>query len=180
MNVVDLIIDIFKRRGAESYLGEAVTMSQHMLQAATLAESAGADDALVVGALLHDIGHFADEFSAYSPEDVIDKRHEVVGANLLGTSFVPRVVQGIRLHVAAKRYLCATEDSYFSTLSAASVHTLSLQGGPMSPDEIAEFETLIGSRDAVQIRRWDEAAKATDVATPGLEHFLPAIRRTLA
>lgn len=180
MSVIDLIVDIFERRGAESYLGEQVTMSQHMLQAATLAESEGADDELIVGALLHDVGHFANEFSAYSPTDVIDKRHEIVGATLLETHFVPRVVEGVRLHVAAKRYLCAIEPDYLSKLSVASMHTLSLQGGPMGYDEAVTFEKQVGAIDAVRIRRWDEAAKDANAVTPTLQHFLPALRRTLA
>lgn len=180
MDVIDLIVDIFDRRGAESYLGESVTMSQHMLQAATLAEADGADDELVVGALLHDVGHYADEFSAYSPTDTHDKRHDVVGARLLDGHFTPRVVNGVRLHVAAKRYLCAVEADYFAKLSPASVHTLELQGGPMSPAEVATFEAQPGSMDAVRIRRWDEAAKEVGVVTPDLAHFLPAIRRVRA
>ena len=180
MDVIDLIVDIFDRRGAESYLGESVTMSQHMLQTATLAEADGADDELVVGALLHDVGHYADEFSAYSPTDTHDKRHDVVGARLLDGHFTPRVVNGVRLHVAAKRYLCAVEADYFAKLSPASVHTLELQGGPMSPAEVATFEAQLGSMDAVRIRRWDEAAKEVGVVTPDLAHFLPAIRRVRA
>lgn len=177
MNIVDLIVEIFERRGAESYLGEEVTMSQHMLQAAMLAELDGADDQLVVGALLHDIGHFANEFSAYTPNDIVDKRHEITGANLLGADFRPRVVNAVRLHVAAKRYLCAIEPDYFAKLSTASIHTLELQGGPMTGDEVGAFESQPGALDAVRVRRWDEQAKVVGVVTPPLEHFLVAINR---
>lgn len=179
MNIIELIVDIFETRGAESYLGEKVTMSEHMLQTACLAESEGADDELVVGALLHDVGHYADAFSAYSPDDTIDKRHDLVGARLLENDFSPRVVNGVRLHVAAKRYLCAVEPDYLAKLSSASVHTLELQGGPMRVDEVHEFESRIGSRDAVKIRRWDEVAKVVGVVTPPLSHFVPAIKRVL-
>jgi phosphonate degradation associated HDIG domain protein len=179
VTLVDLVVDIFERRGAESYLGENVTMSEHMLQAAALAEADGGDEALVIGALLHDIGHYADEFSAYSPTDVIDKRHEISGAAILEGLIDPRVVGAVRLHVAAKRYLCAVEPDYFSRLSAASVHTLELQGGPMTPDEVAEFESRNGALDAVRIRRWDEQAKVVGAQTPPLGHFLPSLRRVM-
>lgn len=180
MDIIARIVDIFERRGAESYLGEQVTMSQHMLQAASLAESEGADDELVVGALLHDVGHYADEFSEYSPSDTLDKRHDLVGARLLEGHFSRRVVDGVRLHVLAKRYLCTVEADYLAKLSAASVHTMGLQGGPMSADEVADFEARVGAHDALRIRRWDEVAKKVGVLTPDLAHFIPAIRRVRA
>ena len=104
-NIVDFIADIFERRGAESYLGEPVTMSQHMLQGAVLAEREGAPDELVAAALLHDIGHYTSEFGPYSPEDTEDNHHDEAGAKVLEHFFPPVVVECVRLHVAAKRYL---------------------------------------------------------------------------
>ena len=177
--VVVRLTDIFLRRGSDSYLGEAVTMSEHMLQAAKLAEGEGADDLLVVAALLHDVGHYAEEFNAYSPTDTFDKRHEVVGAQLLAPYFDQRIVAAVRLHVAAKRYLCATQPEYLSLLSAASVHTLGLQGGPMSPREIVEFEGNNGFLDAVRVRVWDDHAKVPGVLTPSFEEYVPLLRRVL-
>ena len=167
------------RRGSDSYLGEAVTMSEHMLQTAALAEEEGAPDALVAAALLHDVGHFADEFSAYSPTDTIDKRHDVVGAQFLAPYFDQRIVTAVRLHVAAKRYLCATRPEYLSMLSAASVHTLELQGGSMSPSEVVEFEGNVGFRDAVRVRMWDDQAKVPGVLTPSFDDFVPLLRQVL-
>lgn len=178
-NIVSIFRDIFVRRGSDSYLGEEVTMSEHMLQAAALAEAEGADDALVAAALLHDVGHYADEFSAYSPTDTFDKRHETLGAELLAPYFDPRVVVAVRLHVAAKRYLCATRPEYMTRLSAASVHTLVLQGGPMSPREVVEFESHAGFADAVRIRVWDDSAKVPGIATRSFDDYVSLLRRVL-
>ncbi|MEO5974790.1 MAG: HD domain-containing protein [Ilumatobacteraceae bacterium] len=179
IDVIARLADVFRRRGSDSYLGETVTMSEHMLQAAALAEDEGADESLIAAALLHDVGHFADELSAYSPSDTIDKRHDIVGAQLLEPYFDQRIVDAVRLHVAAKRYLCATNSEYLSVLSKASVHTLGLQGGPMSPDEIVEFEGYGGSRDAVRIRLWDDRAKVSGVVTPTFEEYLPLLRQVI-
>lgn len=154
-------------------------MSEHMLQAAALAEAEGADDALVVAALLHDVGHFVDEFSAYAMADKFDKQHDVVGADLLAPYFDSRVVAAVRLHVAAKRYLCATRPEYSAQLSAASVHTLSLQGGPMSSLEVAEFEKIIGFGDAVRVRIWDDRAKVPRAPIGAFDDYVPLLFRSL-
>lgn len=155
-------------------------MSEHMLQAAALAEAEGVDDELIAAALLHDVGHYADEFSAYSPTDTFDKRHDMVGAQLLAPYFDPRIVAAVRLHVAAKRYLCATQPEYMSLLSVASMHTLALQGGPMSPREVMEFEGREGFVDAVRVRVWDDSAKVPGVITPSFDDFVPLLRRVLS
>ena len=178
-DVVALIRDVFVRRGSDSYLGEEVTMSEHMLQAAALAEAEGADDALVVAALLHDVGHYVDEFSAYSAIDKIDKQHDVVGAELLAPYFDSRVVAAVRLHVAAKRYLCATRPEYSAQLSVASVHSLSLQGGPMSSVEVAEFEKIAGFGDSVRVRMWDDRAKVPRAPTKSFDEYVPLLLRSL-
>ena len=107
-NIVAFIADIFERRGADSYLGEQVTMSQHMLQGAQLAEQAGADDEIVAAALLHDIGHYTNEFPDDALERGIDNRHDEAGARVLERFFPDIVTDCVRHHVAAKRYLCAT------------------------------------------------------------------------
>ena len=131
-DIVNYIEDIFDRRGAESYLGEDVTMSQHMLQAAQCAEKSGADNSLIVAALLHDIGHYKNEIPETSLAKGINNYHEEAGANFLEDYFPISVVEPIRQHVAAKRYLCAVKSDYFDRLSPASVHTLNLQGGSMN------------------------------------------------
>lgn len=176
-NIVPFIGDIFARRGAESYLGEQVTMSQHMLQAARLAEQASADEITIVAALLHDIGHYTNEF----PEDALaqgtDNLHEEAGARVLTPFFPTAVTDCILHHVAAKRYLCATDPTYFSQLSDASVHTLNLQGGPMNQDEVAAFEKEPNLGAIVQVRIWDDQGKDPAITTPGFDHYAPMIAR---
>lgn len=169
---MEQITSIFARRGAEAYLGEAVTMAEHMLQAAALARAEGADTELVAAALLHDIGHFTGELGTYSPSATIDHRHEREGARMLHGHFPARVISCVSLHVAAKRYLCAVDADYFALLSAASMHTLSLQGGPMTAAEIAEFEAQPFSCDAIRLRKWDEAAKVANCRVPPVDHYV--------
>lgn len=164
-NIVDHIEDVFNRRGAESYLGEQVTMAQHMLQVAQCAEKAGADDAQIVAALLHDIGHYKNEIPESALAKGKDNYHEEAGANFLEDYFPRAVVEPIRQHVAAKRYLCAVRNDYFKRLSPASVHTLNLQGGPMSAEEVTEFEKNDYLDQCVALRYWDEEGK-----DPNREH----------
>lgn len=176
-NVVDYIGDIFHRRGREEYLGECVTMEQHMLQAAHFARVANEPEEVVVAALLHDIGHFTSEFGAYSPDDTQDKHHEDAGAEIL-EAFFPKIISDCaRYHVAAKRYLCATTPDYFSRLSPASVHTLSLQGGPMNKTEVTEFESNPYLTQIVNVRTYDEAGKEADLITEPFSYYLPMMRR---
>ena len=175
--IVEFIADIFARRGADSYLGEEVTMSEHMLQGAQLAEQAGADDALVAAALLHDIGHYTNEF----PEDALDRGinnyHDSAGAAVLKAFFPATVVDCVRHHVAAKRYLCATDPTYHDRLSAASVHTLNLQGGPMTENEVAAFRTQAGLDAIVQVRLWDDEGKVAGISTPEFGYYAPLLQR---
>jgi phosphonate degradation associated HDIG domain protein len=178
--IVEFIADIFERRGADSYLGEAVTMAQHMLQAAVLAEREGAPEELVAAALLHDIGHYTSEFGTLSLGDERDNFHEQAGARVLAAFFPPVVSECVKLHVAAKRYLCAIDPGYYGKLSEASKHTLSLQGGPMSAPEVAAFEENPFHREAVRVRRWDDLGKDPAMPTPPFRHYVPLLERVVA
>lgn len=178
-NIVAFLGDIFDRRGGEEYLGEPVTMAQHMLQGATIAEQNGMDEDIIVAALLHDIGHFTSEFGTYHPDDTEDRHHEDAGAEVLGPFFPSVVTDCVKYHVAAKRYLCATKPEYFNRLSAASVHTLELQGGPMSADEVAAFEANPNLPKIIQVRYLDEAGKRADMDTPDYWHFAPMVQRVV-
>jgi gamma-butyrobetaine dioxygenase len=180
---LDTIERTFYSAEGLAYLGEDVTMIQHQLQAAALAS--GCADALVVAALLHDIGHVigrgeGEPDAAAAMMDDRDAHHDSSGARWLSRWFGPEVTEPVRLHVAAKRYLVATEPGYAATLSEASVHTLRLQGGPMSAQQACEFEALPYARDAVTLRRLDEAAKDGSKEAPGLDAHRNVLRRVLA
>ena len=170
MTAAETIGEMFAGPGARDHLGEPVPIGEHMLQAGALAEAAGAEGAQVVAALLHDIGHLLDE-------DEDEERHGEAGANWLSRWFGDAVTEPVRLHVPAKRYLCAVGADYFGLLSAESVRTLSLQGGPMTAAEVAAFEALPFSWDAVAVRRWDDEAKDPVVTPPRFAHFAPLLGR---
>lgn len=175
--IVAFLGDIFERCGDAEYLGEPVTMAQHMLQGATLAEQNGLDEDIIVGALLHDIGHFTSEFGTFSMEDTEDRHHEEAGAEVLARFFPSVITDCVRHHVAAKRYLCATKPDYFNRLSEASIHSLNLQGGPMSAEEVADFEKNANLKKIIQVRYLDEAGKQPDMETPDFWHFAPMVQR---
>lgn len=175
-NIVAFIADIFERRGGEEYLGEPVTMAEHMLQSAHFAEAASEPDVVIVAALLHDIGHFVSEFGTFSMDDEEDRFHEEAGAEVLQDFFPSLVVDCVRYHVAAKRYLCATKPAYFNRLSQASVHSLNLQGGAMTDEEVAEFEKNPNLKDIVKVRYYDEAGKQSDLKTKQFADYAPLVQ----
>ena len=170
---------LLEQRASGRYGLTLINQQQHALQAAWLAEREGRADALVVAALLHDIGHMVHDLGENPADQGIDDRHEELGHAWLRSHFGPEVTEPVRLHVAAKRYLCAVEADYFAKLSPDSVKSLVLQGGPMSAEEVAAFEALPEHRDAVQLRRYDEQAKVKGLETPAVAHFMPAVARCL-
>ena len=176
-DILERIEHWFALHGATSYEGkrhESVSALAHALQCAQLAEDARADSQLVAAALLHDVGHFVAINEVGAMADV-DDAHELRGVAVLVRDFPPAVVEPIRLHVAAKRYLTATEPAYLRGLSPASVHSLAQQGGPLRGGEIARFEAQPFAEDAVRLRRWDDLAKTPGRETPGLDYYLAVL-----
>lgn len=174
--VVSEVSEIFRSSGDTLY-DPQVTQIEHALQSAALAEKEGADDYVVAASLLHDIGHLLlDEHAGHADFLAHDQNHEDVGADWLNKRFVPELSEAVRLHVDAKRYLCATTPGYWEALSPASKRSLELQGGSFSTEEATAWVQQPHAEAAVRIRQWDDKAKTADVATPPLEHYLPKVR----
>jgi gamma-butyrobetaine dioxygenase len=175
VSIVDEVLGIYGRRGVEAYFGERVSVTEHGLQCAHFAARADAQPELIVAALLHDVGHLIEPAPDEISDWTFDAHHESTGATWLAARFGPAVSEPVRLHVAAKRYLCATDSGYARLLSPASVKTLQLQGGVMSGPEIAAFEAEPHHRDAVRVRRWDDGAKIAGLSTPDFHHYGPLL-----
>jgi phosphonate degradation associated HDIG domain protein len=177
VSILAEILAIYRSRGGAAYFGERVTTTEHGLQAAHFAQAERAPAPLVVAALLHDVGHLIESVPDSIEEWHSDARHEVTGARWLSQRFPAEVSEPVRLHVPAKRYLCATDARYVAMLSPASVHTLRLQGGPMSAEEVERFETERYYREALRVRRWDDQGKVAGLKTAALEAYAPLIER---
>ena len=177
--IVDFILDLFARRGAEEYMGEAVSMSQHMEQSAACAVADGAGDELVIAALLHDIGHFVGDFPIDALENGIDNLHQEAGARFLQPYYPASVTEPIRLHVAAKKYLCAVDRGYFECLSDASIDSLRIQGGAMSQAEIEIFEFNPHYQAAVQTRKYDDDGKIAGLDIRPVESYCDKLESLL-
>lgn len=178
MTPIDTIFDCL-RAGQKHYGESAVTQLEHAIQCATLAEREGAGAALVAASLLHDLGHLVNPDDRAQTARREDCAHEAIAAAYLARWFGDDVVLPVRLHVAAKRYLTATEPAYFATLSAGSVLSLELQGGPFTADEARAFAAQPGAAEAIRLRRWDERAKIAGASTPTLEHFRACLEECL-
>lgn len=168
----DAVLTLVEDLAELPYGLEPVDQRAHALQCAWLAEQAGADDEVVVAALLHDIGRSRPVAHTYA-----GLPHEEAGARFCRERFGERVAWLVAQHVPAKRYLVATDPLYHATLSDESVMTLRTQGGPMDADEVAAFEANPDHREAAQLRRWDDLAKDPDAPTPDVAHFAPFIQR---
>ena len=178
------IEQLFARKGGEQYTGEPVTQLEHALQTAWLAEQAGANDALVTAALLHDLGHLLHNLGETPTAQGIDDLHQYRALpflrGLFGSQHVDEVLGAISQHVDAKRYLCATRPDYFDALSDDSKRSLALQGGIFTAEQAAHFIALPGAEGAVSLRIWDDLAKTAGLATPPLSHYLNRARRCAA
>ena len=168
---IDNIIKILSVKGKHQYGSEAVSQLEHALQCATLAENNGASKELIIACLLHDIGHLLHDLGEDPAIDGIDDRHEYIAANFLNSTFDRAITEPIRLHVDAKRYLCATDPNYWDSLSPASKKSLELQGGIFSLEEAKAFISQPHATEAVQLRIWDDRAKVRGYLTPDLNHF---------
>jgi phosphonate degradation associated HDIG domain protein len=167
------ICTLFDARGGRMYSGEPVTQLEHALQSAALAEAAGAEPALITAALLHDLGHLLNDQGETPTERGVDDLHQYFALPFLRPLFGEDVIETIRLHVDAKRYLCAARPGYHDGLSADSQRSLALQGGIYSPDEADAFAALPAAAYAVKLRLWDDAAKSAGRRTPPLSYFVP-------
>jgi len=176
--IVDQIFRNFRRHGERSY-GERVSVIAHSLQAAKAAEQDNAWPTLVTAALLHDYGHLIHDLPEDYADQGIDSMHEEQAAAVLADFFVQAVIEPVRLHVAAKRYLCAVDSTYLEALSPASAQSLALQGGPFNAEEVNAFESLAYFTDAVRLRRYDDLAKDPDAQPPDLEHYRPYLEAAL-
>ncbi|MDH4075607.1 MAG: HD domain-containing protein [Acidimicrobiia bacterium] len=168
--IADALIGLYRRLGHDRAETSGVTIGEHACQAAAYALAAGAPDPLVVAALFHDIGHLL-----LGPGSALrasaEPAHEVVGADFLARWFDQKVTAPVRLHVAAKRYLCAVDPYYEATLTSASARSLIIQGGPLSPDELARFVFEAGGADAIELRRWDDLAHRPGTPAPSLDVY---------
>ena len=168
---------LFLRRGGRQYSGEPVTQLEHALQTAHLAERSGAGDALVTACLLHDLGHLLNEHEDTPSLRGVDDTHQYAALPFLRGLFPDAVLDAVKLHVDAKRYLCRANTAYFARLSDDSKRSLALQGGVFDAAQAQAFLTLDGAHDAVMLRQWDDLAKQADWHTPPLAHFLARAAR---
>lgn len=175
MQVIDQIIMLLKKAGAERYGMEAVSQLEHALQCAMHAERTGSSPELITACLLHDIGHLVGDGDEGQAEQGGDAGHEHLAADWLERYFPDAVTAPVRLHVDAKRYLCQSEPHYWAGLSQASKTSLEVQGGTYSAAEAAGFIAQAFARDAVLLRRWDDAAKTPQLKTPDLAHYRPIV-----
>ena len=168
---IDALFAWYEDVGASHY-DEQVTQLAHALQTAAHARQNGATDIEIGAALLHDVGHFlVREHREQGDFLQRDLEHEIVGAAWLSQFFPAELAQLVRLHVPAKRWLCATDQDYWNGLSDASKHSLEVQGGLMQPHEIAAFEAQEGWQAAVALRKYDDLGKERGGEAPDLESY---------
>lgn len=171
----EAVLELMVSNGGESYFGEPVTVLEHCLQAAFFARQANSPKELTVAALLHDIGHLLHHEGEDVADHGVDAQHEELADRLLQAHLPPAVTEPIRLHVAAKRYLCFADPAYLHELSPSSILSLGLQGGPMFAAEAEAFLAGPFAQDAVALRRWDDEAKIPELPVPEIGSYLPLL-----
>ncbi|MEL3888790.1 phosphonate degradation HD-domain oxygenase [Ferrovibrio sp. MS7] len=178
-DILDTVVGLLEKAGAERYGMEAVSQLEHALQCAMHAERSGSSPELITASLLHDIGHLVGQGDEGLAEQGVDAQHETIAADWLAQYFPAAVAEPVRLHVNAKRYLCRAEQHYWAGLSQASKTSLEVQGGIYSEAEAAAFIAQPFAQDAVMLRRWDDAAKTPKLRTPDLAYYRSFIARSL-
>ena len=169
MHILDKIISNFKNNKS-LYIGEKLTMSDHMIQSAMLAEKSKCNDDLICSCLLHDYGHFIIENPDTLVKNNEDGEHESIGYEYLKKFFNKEIVEPIKYHVLAKRYL-ARNKKYYNHLSDASKISLELQGGILNKKECRKFETNKFFKDSIKLRKFDELAKKTNVKMKTINQY---------
>ena len=169
MQIIDKIITNFTNNKS-LYIGEKVTMSEHMIQTAMLAEKAKCNDDLICSCLLHDYGHFILENPDQLVKENLDGKHEDIGYEYLKNIFKKEIIEPIKYHVQAKRYL-ARDEKYFELLSEASKISLKLQGGVLNDNESTKFEAQDYFKSTILLRKFDEAAKKTDIKMKSIHDY---------
>tara|TARA_B100001029_G_scaffold169474_1_gene164434 strand:- start:197 stop:733 length:537 start_codon:yes stop_codon:yes gene_type:complete len=177
MHILDKIISNFKNNKS-LYIGEKLTIPEHMIQSAMLAEKSKCNDNLICSCLLHDYGHFLIE----NPDNLVkinkDGEHEAIGYEYLKKFFKKEIVEPIRHHVLAKRYL-ARNKKYFNFLSEASKISLKLQGGVLNDKESKEFKKKKYFKNSILVRKFDEAAKKTNIKMKSIDSYTSLLKSKL-
>tara|TARA_B100001123_G_C15094003_1_gene940793 strand:+ start:296 stop:832 length:537 start_codon:yes stop_codon:yes gene_type:complete len=177
VQIVDKIINKYQSNGGQ-YLGEKVTMTEHMIQTAMIAEQNHSSESLICACLLHDYGHFIIK----DPDQLVsiskDGKHENIAYNFLKNYFKLEVVEPIKLHVQAKRYLCRNQ-TYWNILSEASKVSLKLQGGVMNDNEAQKFISLKFHDDAILLRKYDDEGKIPNIKIKKIEDYRDLINSQL-
>jgi phosphonate degradation associated HDIG domain protein len=182
---LDAILDLLSSSGARRYGREAVSQLDHALQCADLARAAGEADELVVACLLHDLGHLVVANGGHNDTPVPDEcapaeaddLHQFIVLPFLRFVLPDAVLEPIRLHVDAKRYLCCVEAGYWDSLSPASRASLARQGGPFNTEAAEAFVNQPFAYEAVRLRRYDDQAKAPGKPVPPLQDYEAVLRR---
>ena len=180
--IIDEVFDLYELHGGEDYIGEPVSQLEHMSQSAQLAIEQGYDDEVVLAAFFHDIGHICVMQNASNSMDGYGvKRHEKVGADYLRSKGFPeRIAKLVESHVQAKRFLTYKYPEYYKSLSDASKKTLEFQGGKMEKEEADAFEADSLFETSIQMRKWDELAKETNVPIIDMNDLKDLARNVLA
>ena len=176
LDTPEAVVQLMVSRGGESYFGEPVTVLEHCLQAAFFASESSSQDTQIVAALLHDVGHLLHQEGEHAADLGVDTRHEELANQKLAAHLPAAVTEPIRLHVAAKRYLCFADSAYLDALSPSSVLSLGLQGGPMCSEEASAFLALPFAQEAIALRHWDDEAKIPELPVPDIHAYLPQLK----